>query len=792
VTVDGYNITTPVTFTWTVGDNHTIAANSPVAVVPDQSRYIYSGWSDGGKQSHTIIVPSQATTYTANFQLQYYLTVSGGYSTTGQGWYDDGTLTAASSNWLQSVQGNTTGLVGLWHFDEGSGTTAYESSGNGNNGTIYGASWVAGKYGEALSFSGSHDSYVNVFSMPTLNQLSVECWAKISGIIPPPLDWQPIIHGANPTASALSSYEIFFNPAINYLLVSLGGTSNPILQVPYTFQTEVWYFVTLTYDGSIAKVYINGILFQSWNTTGSITNQNGLTIATDGAYCFNGTVDEVRTYNRALSPSEISSSYYNRMAVTNWQLAGADHNPTRQNRGTLTTSSITMNCNHNVTFVPTTQYYLTVNGGDSVSFGVASPTGDQWYDSGTSTTVSTNWVWGAVAGQSRTAVTNWQLDGANQNTPRQGSGNLTTPPINMSTYHILDFVSGTQYCLTVSGGFNVVLSQASPTGDSFYDVGSILTVTTDYAWGVTNGNTRQNLFSYTLDGATTNVTRMDGGNFSSPAITIKSPYELTFNSVTQYLVSFQPMDNSGTEAITPSSFQIEINDLGVTSVPELEMWLDDGTKFQIRAVIWENANVKPTNQPLYVVNAPLDEAILDRVFDAKLVVTDYFGIPVSGALVTSTLANGTAIQLTTGSDGTLSLGLIPIGTFRATISYLGTTTEANGNVSIQPAVTVKVFASYPTFSLIGGGIAIAAVGSVLVRWYRRSPALQDRFKAYVRMNWGAPFIVGFIVLLMFAATYLSMGLAVLADEVAVYAFYALVVGVILQLVCFLKYNKGND
>jgi len=66
-----------------------------------------------------------------------------------------------------------------------------------------------------------------------------------------------------------------------------------------------------------------------------------------------------------------------------------------------------------------------------------------------------------------------------------------------------------------------------------------------------------------------------------------------------------------------------------------------------------------------------------------------------------------------------------------------------------------------------------------------------RIRGYVRVNWGAPFIVGFMLLLMIAAASLSMALAALADEVAVYAYYALVVGVILQLVCFLKYNKRN-
>jgi len=69
---------------------------------------------------------------------------------------------------------------------------------------------------------------------------------------------------------------------------------------------------------------------------------------------------------------------------------------------------------------------------------------------------------------------------------------------------------------------------------------------------------------------------------------------------------------------------------------------------------------------------------------------------------------------------------------------------------------------------------------------RRVPS---RVKGYVKENWGAPFVVGFMVLLMVAAVSLLMDYVVLAEEVAVYAYYALVVGVVLQLACFMKYRK---
>ena len=65
-------------------------------------------------------------------------------------------------------------------------------------------------------------------------------------------------------------------------------------------------------------------------------------------------------------------------------------------------------------------------------------------------------------------------------------------------------------------------------------------------------------------------------------------------------------------------------------------------------------------------------------------------------------------------------------------------------------------------------------------------------KTYVKENWGSPFIACFILLLVVTAVSSSAGLSSMADTVAVYSYYALVVGVILQLACFLKYCKRID
>jgi len=72
-------------------------------------------------------------------------------------------------------------LVGLWHFDEGTGTTAADSSGNNNNGTLVnGPTWTTGKVGGALSFDGVDDyASLGTSGMPSGSQpFSISVWMK--------------------------------------------------------------------------------------------------------------------------------------------------------------------------------------------------------------------------------------------------------------------------------------------------------------------------------------------------------------------------------------------------------------------------------------------------------------------------------------------------------------------------------------------------------------------------------------------------------------------------------------
>ena len=116
--LDGIAKTTPFVYDDLIGFHHTIEARDQSS---GATNYTFASWSDGGAQSHEIVVGDTNKTYIATFQ-------------------------AAAGP----------APVAAYGFDEGSGTTLPDTSGNGNNGTINGATWTTtGKYGAALSFNGT-------------------------------------------------------------------------------------------------------------------------------------------------------------------------------------------------------------------------------------------------------------------------------------------------------------------------------------------------------------------------------------------------------------------------------------------------------------------------------------------------------------------------------------------------------------------------------------------------------------------------------------------------------------
>jgi hypothetical protein len=221
--------------------------------------------------------------------------------------YGSPNVTSGGEN--NSIVPNYTGMVGYWHMD-GNST---DSSGNNNNGTgtavTYGTAY--GKFGQGASFNGSN-SYVNIPNNASLNVsggISMAAWIKTSGTN----NYSGIVQkfvDSNNTGWGLSYHtggavRADFGNGSSYIVAASSGVN---------VVDNVWHFLVATYDGSTAKIYVDGVLRGSVAGSGYLTNNTrNLGIGEDsdggGGRYFNGLIDEVRIYNRALSASEISALY---------------------------------------------------------------------------------------------------------------------------------------------------------------------------------------------------------------------------------------------------------------------------------------------------------------------------------------------------------------------------------------------------------------------------------------------------------------------------------------------------
>ena len=212
------------------------------------------------------------------------------------------------------------GLVGLWKFDEGKGAVAADSSGNNNNGKVYGAEWVAGRSGTALSFNGV-DDYVNIPNSPTLQikgSLTIAVWFKNAGRV---ADFGRLV------SKSWNKYEA---PWFSYGLVLDNGEDNaqhvnmqtgePPNKVSSATSKSVlangqWHHIVGVYDTAKSKItiYIDGNKENEAAIVNSavVSTQSDLRIGDDWAskQKVKGVIDEVRLYNRALNDAEIKGVY---------------------------------------------------------------------------------------------------------------------------------------------------------------------------------------------------------------------------------------------------------------------------------------------------------------------------------------------------------------------------------------------------------------------------------------------------------------------------------------------------
>jgi len=221
-----------------------------------------------------------------------------------------GSSSAVSESDISVCSVPQSGLVGWWKFDEGTGITAADSSGNNNTGTLAnGPLWVTSQagHGYALSFDGSND-YVDIQDSASLrmtNAFTLAAWVKI-----------PSTGYSSRNAiidKHYQEYELNLDSSGTVFLIYKGdgGTYGGYESHSYNydFRDNNWHHICFTIDGTSSVYYIDGasVHTYTWPHAGTQYSTNSLNIARrpDGSCYTKGLIDDVVVYNRALNLTEV-------------------------------------------------------------------------------------------------------------------------------------------------------------------------------------------------------------------------------------------------------------------------------------------------------------------------------------------------------------------------------------------------------------------------------------------------------------------------------------------------------
>ncbi len=444
------------------------------------------------------------------------------------------------------VDAAISGLVAAYSFNEGSGTTVSDSSGNGNNGTISGATWTtSGKYGSALSFNGRSSRVIinDSASLHLSSGMTLEAWVSSTSV---PASWEDVIYKQNDiyfleAGSGVSKHP----PAIGATFASHG---DQYLAGVSSLAANTWTHLAATYDGTTLLLYVNGVQVASRAVSDSITSSTqALQIGGDAAYgqYFTGIIDEVRVYNLAITAAEIQNDMVTPILQTT-----DTQPPTAPSNLTATSSSptaVNLSWTASTDNVGVTGYLLErCQGSGCTSFSqIATPTGITYSDTGL--TASTSYSYRVQATDAAgnlstfsnvaTVVTPALVDTTPPTAPSSLAATaISTSQINLSWTASTDNVGVTGYLLErcLGSGCTSFSQIATPTGTTYSDTG--LTASTSYSYRVRATDAAGNLSNYsnTATVATLTVTNTNNApiafvqaNYATPQsgeTTVTVPY----------------------------------------------------------------------------------------------------------------------------------------------------------------------------------------------------------------------------------------------------------------------------
>jgi hypothetical protein len=207
---------------------------------------------------------------------------------------------------LVLVSNVSAGLVAHWKLDEGSGTTAFDTSGNGNNGTFTGdPQWVAGYYGGALEFDSTNDNIDcgNDDSLNIADEITLSAWINMAQR--PDVDtWYTIpwkegaysmyLYGADNTVTTLAA-DFWLDTGRADIW------SGPDIDIP----PNEWTHIAVTFNSIDFEFYVNGEHDYTQNEPATIEISAINLLFTEDGSNFRCLVDDVRIYNHALTQAEI-------------------------------------------------------------------------------------------------------------------------------------------------------------------------------------------------------------------------------------------------------------------------------------------------------------------------------------------------------------------------------------------------------------------------------------------------------------------------------------------------------
>ena len=204
--------------------------------------------------------------------------------------------------------------VGVWLLDEGSGDTAADISGNGNDGEFIGnPKWIDGKFGKALHFDGEDDMVpVGQNEVLRVSEGTMMNWINMQTANDIGLSSMTIPYDDGPAWDApWRSFGLgTWQGQLRYW-IAINDQNREI--PPGNIEVDRWYHEAITFDGETRKAYLDGELAEAVEGPGKITYGKPTPTAVIGSASvevprelFNGYIDEIAIFNVALSEEDIN------------------------------------------------------------------------------------------------------------------------------------------------------------------------------------------------------------------------------------------------------------------------------------------------------------------------------------------------------------------------------------------------------------------------------------------------------------------------------------------------------